>query len=92
MGIESVCWINGQPRSDGCNDVGLWGCVETCALRRRSFGDGAWPNVALSSDVDKAATEKRFPIMPGEGAMRRDLRGGYNASIDIEIPQINEVV
>ena len=72
-------------------NVGLWGCVETSALRRKSFGDGAWSNVALSLDIDEAATEKRIH-MPGEGAMRKDLRGGYNASVDIRVPQIEEVV
>ena len=65
-------------------------CVETGSLRRRSFGDGAWPNVAPSPDIDEAAMEKRVD-MTGGGATR-DSRGGYNTGINIEVPKITEVV
>ncbi len=92
--IESTCAIkriNGQLRGGGCENVGLWGYVETGALRRRSFGDCTRPTVAPSMDIDEAAVDKRFQISR-EGAMRWDSGGGYNTSIDIETPQIGEVV
>lgn len=72
MSIESIYAtkrINGQLRGGGCENVGLWGCFETDALRRRSFGDCTRPTVASSTDIDEAALEERF-YMSGEGTMR----------------------
>lgn len=72
MSIESTCaikWINGQLRGEACENVGLWGCVETDALRRRSFGNCTRQTVAPSADIHEAAVDKRFH-MSGEGTMR----------------------
>jgi len=94
MSIESTWAIkrmNRRPRGDGCEGVGLWRCVETDALRRRSFGDRTRPTVPPSMDIDEAAVDKRFH-MSGEGTMRWDSGGGYNTSIDIETPQVGDLV
>jgi hypothetical protein len=81
-------WIDGQLRGDSCEDVGLWGCVGTDALKR-SFGDCTWPTMATSMVIEEAAVDKRFH-MSREGTLRWDSRGGYSTSVDIEIPRIEE--
>jgi hypothetical protein len=82
MSVESIKRINGQLRGDGCKNVGLWECVETDALRRRSFGNCTRPTVTPSMDIDEAAVDKRFQ-MSREGTTRWDSGGGYNTSVDI---------
>jgi hypothetical protein len=94
MSIASTCAIkriNGQLRGDGRENVGLWGCVETDALRRRSSEDCTRPTVAVSMDIGEAAVDKRFH-MSGQSTTRWDSGIGYNTSIDIETPEIGEVV
>ena len=96
MSIESKRFKrdSGQLRGGGCENVGLRGCVETDALRRRSIGDCTRPTMAPSTHIDEATVNERFR-MSEEGTMRWNSRGGYSnavTSVDIETPQIEEVI
>jgi hypothetical protein len=90
--MRAIKWINVQLRGDGCENVDLCGRIKAGGLRRGYPGGCTRPDVAPSPDIDEAATTDKRVYMSGDGAVRRVSRGGYNISVDIEAPKIEEVV